>query len=174
MLEKESYRTHPIKSIENECRVVWLVKPNPNEDYIDVVIDNPGKYARKIIKQQLKYNKMKIVLSTESELSARTLKNNIIKSIQGGVPSVDIDTWSYKQVNKIDVIFHNPVQYIDNPEKNVVFSIKIDDSNVIFSASWWKENPRPLDELICLHTGRLTEMLLRYFKESFIKLVVLF
>lgn len=60
MLEKESYRTHPIKSIENECRVVWLVKPNPNEDYIDVVIDNPGKYARKIIKQQLKYNKMKI------------------------------------------------------------------------------------------------------------------
>lgn len=41
----------PIKKYkENEYRVVWLVDPNPKKDYVDVVIDNPKNYARKIIK----------------------------------------------------------------------------------------------------------------------------
>lgn len=38
------------KSIENEYRVLWLVEPKPKEDYIDVVINDPENYARKIIK----------------------------------------------------------------------------------------------------------------------------
>ena len=113
---------------------------------------------------------MKVLLQTESPLMAVRLKDNIIKSVKGQIEGVKIETWSYiKSSDNFDVIYHNPQQYIDYPERNVLFRVEVDGSIVSLSTAWWKRNLEPSIEMMCLHTGRLTEMLLRYFRNSYIK-----
>ena len=113
---------------------------------------------------------MKIILTAESSLSAITLKREIISAVKGEVDSCVIDTWSYKKSgDNFDVIFHNPSQYVDSPDKNVVFRVVVEGTEVILSSAWWSSNPQPTREMICLHIGRLTEMLLIYFSASFVK-----
>lgn len=116
---------------------------------------------------------MKIILSTENSLTALRLRELIIRSVKGEIDGVTIETWSYtRSGNNFDILYHNPEQYIQDPEKNVVFKLEIDGFNVSLSSAWWGNNPKPLYEIVCLHTGRLTEMLLRYFRGKYIKFCV--
>lgn len=113
---------------------------------------------------------MKIILSTDSVMAAIALKQWILQSVRDEIEGVDIRTWSYaKSQEGYDLIYHNAQQYINDPSKNVLFKAEVDGSNLIFSSCWWNNNPKPLIELYCEHTGRLTEMLLRYFRDKFIK-----
>lgn len=113
---------------------------------------------------------MKIILSTENSLTAIRLRDLIIKSVKGEIEGLTIETWSYtRSGNKFDILFHNLEQYTNDPAKNVLFKLEIDGSNVLLSSAWWKNNPEPLYEIVCHHTGRLTEMLLRYFRGKYIK-----
>ena len=118
---------------------------------------------------------MKIFLNTENILLAIRLKEHIIKSVKNEIEGVDIATWSYKKSKEgFDIIYHNLPQYVDSGEKNVLFKIELDNSNVILSSVWWQINPEPSDEMICLHVGRLTEMLLRYFRADFVKFCIIY
>lgn len=113
---------------------------------------------------------MKIILTTETAMAALVLKNHIIAAVKGEIDGVDIDTWSYvKSGDNFDIIYHNPPQYLNSPERNVLFRVEVDGTEVSFGSAWWKSNPEPLREMICLHTGRLAEMLLRYFSGGYIK-----
>ncbi|MBR6063967.1 MAG: hypothetical protein IKP54_07430 [Bacteroidales bacterium] len=117
---------------------------------------------------------MKIILSTDSSISALTLRNQMVKAIKGEIEKIKIDTWSYLRIgNSFDIIYHNAKQYTNDAEKNVVFKIQVDEANVSFSTAWWRNDPEPSYDLLCLHTGRLTEMLLKYFNNSFIKFTIL-
>ena len=117
---------------------------------------------------------MKVILSTDSMIAAVVLKEKIIKAVSGNIEDINIETWSYlKSSDDYDIIYHDPTQYIEDPAKNVLFRVQLDGSNVIFSSAWWKKNPEPSSEMICLHVGRLTEMLLRYFNSRFMKFTVL-
>jgi hypothetical protein len=116
---------------------------------------------------------MRIILSTENSLTAMRLRDQIIKSIKGEIDGLSIDTWSYtRSGDNFDILYHDPAQYTQEPNKNVLFKLEIDGSNVLFSSVWWKKNPEPSYEIMCLHTGRLTEMLLRYFRGRYIKFTV--
>lgn len=113
---------------------------------------------------------MKIILTTETSLAAALLKQQIITAVKGENTEILIDTWSYKRSgDNYDIIYHNPSQYIDSPEKNVLFRVEVDGTEVFFSTAWWINNPQPANEMLCLHTGRLTEMLLSNFSSNFIK-----
>lgn len=112
---------------------------------------------------------MKIVLSTDSFLGAAFLKREILKSVQKQDNSIPIETWSYKKAaDNYDIIYHDVPQYTDDAEKNVIFRVETDDRNVVFSTAWWKNNPQPSHQMISLHVGRLTEMLLTHFANKFI------
>ena len=116
---------------------------------------------------------MKVILNTENTFQAIKLREQIIKGIKGDIEAVIIDTWSYtKSVEKFDIVCHNPNQYLNDPEKNVLFKLDVDGSFILLSIVWWKKNPEPSDEMKCYHVGRLVEMLLRHFRNSFIKLSV--
>ena len=113
---------------------------------------------------------MKIVLTTETAMAAVVLKQRVVAAIKGEIEGVDIETWSYnKSRDNFDVIYHNPSQYVNDPEKNVVFTISVVGTEVTFNSAWWKSKPEPSREMICLHTGRLAEMLLCYFSKGFIR-----
>ncbi len=113
---------------------------------------------------------MKIIINVENPIAALRLRNKIIKSVKGEILGVNIETWSYTNANGgYDILYHNPEQYVNAPEKNVVFRMQIDGSTIMFSTAWWRNNPEPDHEYLCLHTGRLTEMLLRYFANSFVR-----
>lgn len=113
---------------------------------------------------------MKIILTTETNLAAIVLKGHIIAAVKGEVDCVEIETWSYiKSKDNYDIIYHNPAQYVDESEKHVLFRVEVEGTEVTFSTAWWSNNPEPSREMMCLHTGRLSEMLLRYFPKSFIK-----
>ena len=112
---------------------------------------------------------MRIILSTENSLTAMRLREQIIKSVKGKI----VGTWSYtRSSDNFDILYHDPIQYTQDPYKNVLFKLEIDGSNVVLSSVWWKKNPEPQYEIVCLHTGRLTEMLLRYFRGKYIKFTV--
>lgn len=116
---------------------------------------------------------MKIILSTETSVTAMRLKNQIINSVKGEVENVSIDTWSYtRSRNNFDILYHNPVQYTQDLSKHVLFKIEIDGCNVVLSTVWWKDNPMPSYEMLCLHVGRMTEMLLRYYSGKYIKISI--
>lgn len=116
---------------------------------------------------------MRIILSTENSLTAMRLRDLIIKSVMGEVDGFSIETWSYtRSGNNFDILYHDPEQYTENPAKNVLFKLEIDGFNVLLSSVWWKNNPEPSYEMVCLHTGRLTEMLLRYFSGHYIRFTV--
>lgn len=113
---------------------------------------------------------MKIILTTETSMSAVVLKNQIIAAVKGELVGQTIDTWSYiKSGDNFDVLFHNPPQYTETPESNVLFKVEVEGLDVYLSTAWWKSKPQPSREMSCLHTGKLTEMILRYFSSSFIK-----
>jgi len=117
---------------------------------------------------------MKIILTTETGLAAMVLKNQIIAAVKGELEGVTIDTWSYiKSGDNFDIIYHDADQYVNAPEKNVLFRVETSGSEVVFSTAWWKSKPEPSREMLCLHTGRLTEMLLRYYGGTFVKFNVL-
>lgn len=117
---------------------------------------------------------MRVILTTENSLSALRLRNLIIKSVRGEVPGVNVKTWVYiKSGNNFDIVYHDVEQFLLEPEKNVLYKLEVDGAIVSFTATWWKTNPEPSREMICLHTGRLTEMLLRYFSGQFIKFSIL-
>lgn len=116
---------------------------------------------------------MRIILSTENSLTALRLRDQIIKSVKGEIENVNIDTWSYtRSGNNFDIIYHDAAQYLEDPSKNVLFKLEVDGSNVLLTSVWWKANPEPSHEMICLHSGRLTEMLLRYFAGKYIKFAI--
>jgi hypothetical protein len=111
---------------------------------------------------------MKVVLNTHSPLAATLLKQQILKAVKREIESIQIDTWAYsKSKEQYDIIFHSPDQYTKSPEKNVIFRIYVDGYDVTFIPLWWKNNPQPAREMICLHVGRLVEMLFRYFSSDF-------
>ena len=113
---------------------------------------------------------MKIILTTETAMAAVVLKSHILAAVKGDFNGLEIDTWTYvKSGDKFDIIFHNPDQYVDEPEKNVIFKVEVSGNEVSFSTAWWKGKPEPSREMLSLHTGRLTEMLLRYFSGGYIK-----
>ena len=116
---------------------------------------------------------MKLSLIAESSINALILRNQIIETIRCPNDSLEIKTWSYtKSKEDYDLIFHNPHQYVDEPSKNVLFRLTLDGAIVSFEPVWWSNNPKPSDDMICLHVGRLTEFLLCYFKNGFIKFVI--
>lgn len=116
---------------------------------------------------------MRIILNCENSFLAVKLRDKIIKSLNGDIEGVQIDTWTYvKSGDNFDVIYHNPEQFVNDPLKNVLFRLEIDGSFVTFSTAWWKRNQEPSREMMCLHTGRIVEMLLRYFKEDYIKFTI--
>lgn len=113
---------------------------------------------------------MKIILTTETASAAVVLKNQIIAAVKGEIEGVTIDTWSYtKSGDKLDILYHDVEQYVNAPEKNVLFKVIVEGTEVILSSGWWKSNPEPSREMICIHIGRLAEMLLRYFPGCYIK-----
>lgn len=117
---------------------------------------------------------MKIILTTDNVFQSIKLRELIIKAVKGEVNNIQIDTWAHtKSGENYDIIYHNLPQYVNFPEKNVLFRLEIDDSIVQFSIVWWKKNPEPSEEIKCIHVGRLTEMLLRCFKDNFIKLSII-
>lgn len=112
---------------------------------------------------------MKIILSTESFFSAAILKEKIIKGTQKNEDSFLIETWSYKKSgDNYDIIYHDVPQYMDDAAKKVIFRVETDDRNVVLSTAWWANNPEPSHQMISLHVGRLTEMLLTHFSDKFI------
>lgn len=111
---------------------------------------------------------MKVVLNTYSSLAAAFLHQGIIRSLKDGNRIESLTTWSYvKSKEQYDIIYHNPDQYVNEPDKNVIFRIYVDGSDVVFLPMWWMKNPRPTEDMICLHVGRLVEMLMRYFSAEF-------
>ena len=115
----------------------------------------------------------KIILSTEDMFYAQSLKNDIIKSVKEDSPEI-IDNWNYAKANgNIDVIFHNPDQYVNDKNKNVLFKVERDDNNVVLTNARWQNNPEPSFEMISLHIGRLVEMLLSHFSNQFSRLTIL-
>lgn len=103
-------------------------------------------------------------------MAAVVLKMQIIAAVKGDIKGMDIDTWTYvKSGDKFDIIFHDPSQYVNDPTKNVIFKVEVEGAEVSFSTAWWKGRLEPSREMLSLHTGRLTEMLLRYFSGGFIK-----
>lgn len=113
---------------------------------------------------------MKIVLTTDSSISAILLRKQIISALKGEDSNTTLNTWSYKQSKeKFDIAYHNLTQYTETPENNVLFRINIDGANVEFIVAWWSNNPSPSHEMQCLHVGRLVEMLLVHFSNQFTK-----
>lgn len=113
---------------------------------------------------------MKIILTTGSEQAAETLKNKIINVIMGKDRNDTIETWSYTQAQDgSDIIYHNKDQYVNDPTKNVIFIVKVNEVEVTFKDSYWRntKNIRPIQEMVCYHTGRLTEILLAHFGSRF-------
>lgn len=111
---------------------------------------------------------MRIILTTENVFDAARLKDFIIKSIKGEFDGITIDTWSYiKSSDKYDIIYHNLPQYKNDITKNVLFRVEVDGINVILSSAWWSKNPEPSKDIISLHIGRLTEMLLIHFRNYY-------
>lgn len=116
---------------------------------------------------------MKVSLIAGSSINALNLRSKIIEATRCLDDSTGVRTWSYtKSKEEYDLIFHNPAQYVDVPSKNVLFRLTLDGAIVSFEPVWWSSNPKPDDDVICLHIGRLTEFLLRYFKNYFIKFVI--
>lgn len=116
---------------------------------------------------------MRIILSTENALTAMRLREQIIKSVKGEIVGLSIETWSYtRSSDNFDILYHDPIQYTQDPSKNVLFKLEIDGFNVLLSSVWWKKKTEPQYEIVCIHTGRLTEMLLRYFRGKYIKFTV--
>lgn len=117
---------------------------------------------------------MRIVLTTENVYIASRLRDKILRSVKGELSQEQIDTWSYaRAAESIDVIFHNPPQYADIPQNNVVFRVELNGENIIFSTAYWMRNPQPEHNMYCLHVGRLTEMLLTHFSGDFSKFSIL-
>ena len=115
----------------------------------------------------------KIILSTDNMFTAQLLKNDIIKSVKEDNPEI-IDTWEFAKANgNIDIIFHNPEQFINDKNKNVLFKVERDDNNVVLTNARWQNNPEPSCEMISLHVGRLVEMLLSHFSKRFSRLTIL-
>ena len=116
---------------------------------------------------------MKIVLTTDGIFSSSRLKEKIIQSIQGKNEKIQIDTWSYtKSSDNYDIIYHNASQYLEDPNKNVIFRVEINGDNLLFSCAWWANNPQPDNTMFCIHVGRLTEMLFTYFSQDFSKFMI--
>lgn len=116
---------------------------------------------------------MKIIISTNSIYDAPRLMDRILNTIKGLSSTVTIDTWSYtKSGDNFDIIYHDVPQYTQDTSKNVLFRVSVDGINVVFSSAWWSINPEPSKDMICLHTGRLTEMLLCHFSEFINKYTV--
>lgn len=117
---------------------------------------------------------MRVVLTTENIYIASRLRDKILKAVKGELPQDSIDTWSFiKAVNNIDVIYHNPTQFTEDPEKNVVFRVELNGENVIFTTAYWTRNPQPSQDMYCLHVGRLTEMLLVHFSGEYSKFTII-
>lgn len=110
---------------------------------------------------------MKIEINCGTEKNAELLKNNILDDVKSGV----YETWSHKPI-KIeiddslidgDAIYHDANQFMKPTEKqkHVIFVVERDKNKVIFQANYMKNNPKPDHDMYALHTGRLTEMLLK-------------
>lgn len=100
---------------------------------------------------------MKIVINCASALAAKSLKDQIVKDVK----NEELRTWSYKKSkSKHDIIYHNPDQYVNEPDKNVIFVVTTDDNKVILRTSYWSDKPEPSREMNALHTGRLVEAIL--------------
>lgn len=105
---------------------------------------------------------MKVVITTDNMFVAYRLKSEILSALNNN--DCEIKTWTFEKAKRggqdVDIIYHNPSQYTNNPKKNVLFRVVVIDNNVQFFVSWWKNHPVPSRDMICLHIGRLTEMLL--------------
>ena len=108
---------------------------------------------------------MKLIATTEDVFAASRLQMMIKKAIKGEDASGSrIDTWAYtRSGDNFDIIYHNVPQYVDEPEKNVIFRMEIDGCNLVFQTAHWTSKPTPTREMDSLHTGRLLEMLLSHF-----------
>lgn len=116
---------------------------------------------------------MKVILNTENAYQAVRLRELIIRGIKKELDNVEIDTWAYtKSAEEYDIIYHNLPQYVNDPDKNVLFRLVLDGANVIFKIVWWKGKPEPDEKVKSLHMGRLVEMLLSHFMQSIIKLSI--
>jgi len=112
---------------------------------------------------------LKILLPTT--ISATFAKANLLRRIRNN----EIPTWSHtRSNNNDDVIFHNPSQYLEDPEKNVIFTVDVElsDNSILFSSSWWSGNPVPNEQQILHHVARLSEMLLKNFFDHGFKIVI--
>lgn len=104
---------------------------------------------------------MKLKILTPNFDEACRIKNAIIENIHEGRHL----TWEHDTgtVNNqhVDVIFHNREQYVNDPEKQVIFTIKVLGNNVVINATKWSSNPAEIShEIKALHLGRLVEVLL--------------
>lgn len=98
------------------------------------------------------------------------LKHEIINELKRNIDEREIKTWEYTQSKeKFDIIYHNPPQYKDDPQKNVIFKLEIIGEDLVFSTAYWTNKSTPSHEMYALHVGRLTEMLLTYFYDKFIR-----
>lgn len=101
---------------------------------------------------------MKIVIECATAFEARKVKSQIANDVK----NEELETWEYKKGVSTgnDIIFHNPSQFVNEPNKNVIFVISTDDNKVIFSTTYWKGKPKPSQKMNALHTGRLVEAIL--------------
>jgi hypothetical protein len=90
--------------------------------------------------------------------AAAQLKRMIIRDVANG----SLETWAYTTSKaKHDIIYHNPPQYVNDSDKNVIFRVMIDDTKVIMQATKWENTATLTNEMEALHTGRLVEALLK-------------
>ena len=116
---------------------------------------------------------MRIILTTDSIYAASRLKDTIIKSAKGEIPEMHIDTWSYmKSSDNYDILYLNLSDFLTDPNKNVIFRVVLNGENLIFTSAYWTRNPQPDRAMICLHIGRLTEMLLTFFPQDYSKFII--
>ncbi|MBD5304544.1 MAG: hypothetical protein HDS18_07320 [Bacteroides sp.] len=112
---------------------------------------------------------VKVLLPTTQ--SATLIKANLLHRIGNN----EIPTWSYvcSDDNK-DVIFHNPPQYTDHPEKNVIFIVEVNqnENSILFTHAWWTRNPAPDIQQVLHHVARLNEMILKNLYRTGFRMVI--
>lgn len=104
---------------------------------------------------------MKLILVTPSPEEAEVRKNLLLRVVDSG----EVETWSRRDNDPHgrNIVYHNPPQYTQSPEKNVHFLVTSSGEKVVFEASNSKEGHTHSREMKLLHCGRLAELLFTLF-----------
>ena len=104
----------------------------------------------------------RIILYTNSHEDAKDLANQIVRDVRTG----SFNTWAYDTIPNViggvtHIIYHNRPQYVNDPEKHVVFSVRILGDKVVLTPRKRPGNTEVISEdMKALHMGRLLELLI--------------